>query len=1144
MNNPGTITIATTGTIAISTSPFTTPALTIDSGTTSPPAIVTNSGTISYTGIADAVGVQLTAMGNTGAFINATDGIVDLTGNGDGKTGILIALPTGGATTGTFTGVTPPTVDSLLPAQFQTDLIAIDLQTSSSVKVEGTDSYGIESVTGTTVVGDIDIAGSLVLTPTTTTSTSATGNYAINLAGDLTGNLIVEPGGAVTSTGEGAVGIVTTGTISGSIVNYGAIEAIGTSTPTSTSTNVDPEADAALGVGASVSNGIYNAGPTGTAGDETARATLLEQGSAPALIISAPAVGCTTVCYTTIGYYPDTVFPNQYGVINRGSITSSPVDPNTNSAVAFSISGNGAGTAGATTGSGSDVYVMGGIYNSGSISATNTNTTSYANGGNQTAQGLYVGQFSIVPTIENAYLQTSSGPSPGTISALVTGPFGGTAYALEIGSNGSVTTIDNAGVISASATTTTLTISSLRAEAIFDDSAANGSTIKGSITTINNTGSILAVATTLDNDSQIARAIDLSTSTQNVTINNTGQGFISGDVLFGSGQNVLNDSGSSPQSLGSITGNIYFGGSAAGDDQINVGAYGEVTGSIFEGGAGKVDITVDNSGWLNIANSSLPGPTETTAQPVIAGTFTIMAGASWSLVASEVFNLFGVNPQTNQPNTHVGAIVQAQGVVSLGMPATTAPGQQNTKGFGVNFGSFVASPGTQPVEFALISAPTGDIVVSSQTLTTMASDITVPFLFQGTSSPLCTQNIIPTGAASSPIACTPGSVVASTDSEIDLVLQPKTATQLRLTGYALKMFPYANAALVNDPQLGAGVVAGIVSNQTAQQVYASFAPDVSGATRATAISLTDSATDIVAARQRELRMYANQEGDTTLWGQEFVQRLSQDSTPGTIGYNDTGFGFALGMDSGDPSDGRYGGAFTFFSGQSSTEYPSDQKTASEFYLGTFYTDWRGRGLFLDSQLTAGWAHLNGRRFIDVGGVDREADGQRPAAMLAGGLTSGAVFNFGSTVFTPQVSLDGLTMREDGYSEENGGDVSGGDGFDLRVQPYYASSARAFVGADLREDINFGDFYIQPQARAGYRYDFLDGAVKLDANFVGVSPISQFSIEGPEPSKGNIVVGGGLAVTTGAWSIGGTVDYLRANSGNTQMDGMLTLLGRI
>jgi outer membrane autotransporter protein len=1145
-NAPGTITIATSGSVTITTNPFTTPAVTIDSGTTSAPGIVTNGGTISYVGVNDAVGVQLTAAGNTGAIINAADGIIDLTGDGDAKTGILVALPTGGAATGTFTGIAPPTVDALLPANYQADLIAIDLQTSSTLKIEGTDSFGIQSQSGTTLVGDIDIAGTLAMTPTSTTGTSATNNYAINLAGTLNGNLIVEPGGVVSSTGDGAVGVVTTGVINGAIVNFGSIETVGTSTPTSASNSVDPEAAAAFGVGASVTGGIYNAGPTGASGDVTVRASIIEEGTSPALIISAPPQG-TAPGYTTIGYYNDAVFNGvggepQYGIINRGNIVSSGVDPNTGTATAVSLEGSGPGTAT----SGEDVYVMGGLYNSGSISTSISNTTSFTGGPTQLSTAIVVGQYSTVPTIYNDDLQTSSGKTPGTISASVSGPFGGTAYAIEIAANGMVTTIDNNGVISATASTTTLTISNLRAEAIIDSSGLNSTTnLSGTITAINNTGEILAATTALNNDSQVARAIDLSGSTQSVTITNSGQGVISGDIVFGSGINKLVDSGSGSTGLGTITGDIYFGGTAAGDDTLHVEQYGEVSGSIFEGGAGKVDITVDGNGWLNIQNSTLPGLSNFVAQPVIAGTVTISDGAAWSLVASEPFNLFGDIPGTSTPNTTVGAIVQAHGLVQLGASPTTAPGPNNpVKGFALNFGSFVTSPGSQAVEFALISAPTGDIEVSSEELETMNHDITVPFLFDGTLNPLCTQNITPTDAATSPIPCAAGSVVSATDSQIDLVLQPKTAAQLGLTGYALKMFPYANAALANDTQLGAGVVAGVTSNQTAQQVYSAFAPDVSGATRATAISLTDSATDIVSARQRELRMYANQEGDTTLWGQEFVQRLSQDSTAGTIGYNDSGFGFALGMDSGDPSDGRYGGAVTFFSGGSSTLYPADQKTNSEFYLGTFYTDWRGRGLFLDSQVTAGWAHLSGERFIDVGNVDRQADGQRPAAMLAGGLTSGAIFNFGSTVITPQVSVDGLTMREDSYTEANGGNVTGGDGFDLHVQPYYASSARIFAGADLREDINFGDFYIQPQARIGYRYDFLDGAVKLNANFVGVTPLDEFSIEGPEPSKGNIVLGGGLAFTTGAWSLGGSFDYLRANSGNTQMDGMLTLLGRI
>jgi hypothetical protein len=1082
-----------------------------------------------------------TAAGNTGAIINASGGIIDLTGNGDSKIGILIGLPTG-VTAGTFTGITPPTVDPLLTnTPYGTDLIAIDLQASSTLKVEGTGSYGIQSVSGTTLTGDIDIAGTLSMTPTTTTSTSGAGNYGINLAGALTGNLIVEPGGTVASTGEGAVGIVTTGQITGAIVNYGAIEAIGTSTPTSNSSNVDPEAGAALGVGASVSGGIYIAGPTGVSGDTTARATVVTEGTSPALIIAAPAVG-STIGYTTIGYYADTADPNQYGVINRGNIAASPVDPNVASATAFSVSGNGTGTAT----SGSDVTITGGIYNSGSISASDTNTSTFSNGGNgQISIGMLIGQFSTVPKIKNDNLLTSSGHSPGSISATVSGAFGGTAYAIEIGQNGSVTEIDNAGVISATAATTTATQSGgVRAEAIIDNSGLNSATsLSGTITTINNTGSIIASATVLNDNSQVARAIDLQGSTQNVTVTNSSSGFIAGDIVFGTGVNTLSDSGSGLSSFGSISGNIYFGGTNVGDDVLNVGQYGILTGSIFEGGDGKVDIDVAGAGTLNILNSTLPG--KIAAAPIIAGKFTIESGGSWSIDASEPFNLFGDIPGTNIPNSGVGAIIQAQ-MVNLGdSPASNEQGTAN--GFSVNYGSFITSPGTKEVEFDLISAPLGNFIVTPGELTKMANDITVPFLFQGTGlTALCTQNIV-----GSPIPCAVGSVVASSNSEIDLLLDPKVPGPgtlanpgLNLTGYAFKMFPYVNAALANDSQLGAGVVAGIVSNQTAQQVYGSFAPDISGATRATAISLTDSATDIVAARQRELRMYANQEGDTTLWGQEFVQRLSQDNTAGTIGYNDSGFGFALGMDSGDPQDGRYGGAFTFFSGQSSTLSPSDQKTASEFYLGTFYTDWRGRGLFLDSQLTAGWAHLNGERYIDVGGVSRQADGQRPAAMLAGGLTTGAIFNFGSTVITPQISLDGLTMREDGYSERNGGDITGGDGFDLRVQPYYASSARTFVGVDMREDINFGDFYIQPQARVGYRYDFLNGAVKLDANFVGVTPISSFTLEGPEPSKGNIVLGGGLAVTTGAWSIGGSFDYLRANSGNTQMDGMLTLLGRI
>ena len=47
-----------------------------------------------------------------------------------------------------------------------------------------------------------------------------------------------------------------------------------------------------------------------------------------------------------------------------------------------------------------------------------------------------------------------------------------------------------------------------------------------------------------------------------------------------------------------------------------------------------------------------------------------------------------------------------------------------------------------------------------------------------------------------------------------------------------------------------------------------------------------------------------------------------------------------------------------------------------------------------------------------------------------------------------------------------------------------------------------------------------------------------------PVDGNIVLGGGVATTTGAWSIGINYDYVKASDGPSEQTGVLTLIGRI
>ena len=128
------------------------------------------------------------------------------------------------------------------------------------------------------------------------------------------------------------------------------------------------------------------------------------------------------------------------------------------------------------------------------------------------------------------------------------------------------------------------------------------------------------------------------------------------------------------------------------------------------------------------------------------------------------------------------------------------------------------------------------------------------------------------------------------------------------------------------------------------------------------------------------------------------------------------------MDDGDRVDGRYGGAFTFFTGGMSAKEPTSSKTSSEYYLLTGYTDWRGKGLFIDTQVTIGYGNLKGRRYLTLTDstndttLSREAESQRASELLAGSITMGGIFTAGSTVFMPQVDVDGMTMREEGYTE--------------------------------------------------------------------------------------------------------------------------------
>lgn len=1146
---------------------------------------------------------------NVGQYYSST-GTMDLLGAGTNKTGILIAggaypgaglsdSQTGiyanntGATItnglGLFTGATGGPANTATPA-------AVYMAPGSTVEIQGTSSYGInllgptyttDITTGITtpaggasLYGDLIVGGNLVLEPTTIGSTAQTANIAINIAGwmqsaaqpnnpafagtafgavpyAMVGNVHILQGGAVSSEGQGAEGIVVLGAINGAISNEGSLSTFGTSGAPSTALNADdPEASSALIIANNVTNGIFNGGPTSGGSLATApRATISMDGVGETIDI-APGFNGNVVVPVTIGGYTDTA-GYQYSLLNRGSISAISEDAN-NSNTAIFISG-----ASATQG----VTLTDGIFNSGAITSTaNTNAAaSSTNAAVVSATAIDVRNFVTIGTTGSGEpgavgyaLVNTSATGSGTISASVSGAETGTATAIQIdaaqtaGAGGSLPSIYNSGNIVAAVSTSNLEATGLAAYAIRDQS--------GTLQTIYNTGTISATATTLDNNTQVDVAIDTSSNgTSPVTITDTSTGASSaeiiGDINYGTKPGTLTITGNSANFPALVAGDLLFNNNTATPDTLNINQFATFAGEITEKNGGAIAINVAQSGALNLL-TSLPTnlnsniSTEVTHNtPLKVSDLEVAQGGNLNISLSQGNNVNAF------PSNNVTVI-----------NATTANigGDGITPTVTLTFGGFVSSPAVsgKAAEFVLISTPSavggGTFNISSQELTlltntydstinTTGTNSGIPFLFN---SNICTYNVTSATAAQT---CSGTAPYDATNQELVLTLTPKPATGpggLGLTGYALKMFPYVNEALINDNTLGAAMVTDITNSQAAQAAYASFAPDVSGATRATAISLTDSATNVVAARQRELRMYANQEGATTLWGQQFGERLSQANSSTLTGYNDSGFGFVLGMDDGDRVDGRYGGAFTFFTGGMSAKEPTSSKTSSEYYLLTGYTDWRGKGLFIDTQGTVGYGNLKGNRYltltdpVTLASVDRDAKSQRATEMLSGSFTIGGILTAGSTVFMPQLDVDGLTMREEGYTEGNGG-----EGFDLRVQPYYADSLRAFLGADVRQDFNFGDFYLQPEMRVGYRYDFANGQVKLKASFASVTTANgqaydPFSIEGPDPGHGNIVLGGGLATTTGAWSIGINYDYVKASNGPSEQTGILTLVGRI
>jgi hypothetical protein len=1180
----GDILIDSNGAVAIQKA--STAALTINSSN-----YLLNNGSISNTAVDGAQGVLIdTSAGNITSYTTgfASTGTIDISGSGTGKYGVLIQ---GGHTFYgpiTLTGLTSSSTSSTQ---------------SSSIVVKGDTSIGFELASGTTVTSNILFGGGGIVQNASTTGASA-GGTIIDLEGVVNGN--VQINSALSGVGGGLTGLKIGGGINscasdisapsgftcptssaGALVVSGSISLAGIATASSKGNN--PEAGTAVAIGASIDGGFLIYGP-GTSSSVTS-STLSSSGitssssTTPTLYI-APSSG--PVVLGPVAAVLDTINPG-YSVSNRGNIYAQPTDSGL-STTAIVIQGASSAyytclsaavdvcsttstsvTAAVTDSAGAITNVTyqrgGGFLNTGTVLASTTTTIDTSS---PTATAFYIGPYATVPRLDvlSEAVSTSSNTA-GSISAQVSGNGEGTAYGVVIATNANVPEISvskNAQISATVSTTTTSPTTSiasstapftLQSWAILDRS--------NTLATINNGGTIQAQNTTLSPQSgaviaTVERAIDLSASSiGNIQINNSGR--ILGDILFGetgngdilnvgnissagnaatgvlntsnnyaivAGRVVSESSGSAPSTQ---AGTINFGG---GSDQIlHVGSFGYVNAVINAASAGELTIQVEKDGLLYVAN---------TTSSVQASTVVIAPNGTLGLSISQQ------NLNTTTP------VIQASNSATL-----------SGANIGLAFGTYIAA--TDP------SAPTAQTITLLQapviTDTTLATQNVLlgqntPFLFESPAS----ANVVAGDKGPTPL--TIGSQSGQQTLLLHLLPRSVNATNadgspgLNLSGDAKNQFPFVTAALSTDNELGAAIASSLTvyktpglassginvaaSQQQAQQVFSQFAPDVSGGTREIAIMLTDQATGPVASRQRLLRGYGNTPGDMTLWGEEFAGHINNKGRPSGSGdlvsYKDHGVGFALGVDAGSPRNGWYGGAFTFYSGDVSQLLPRATRTQTEWYMLTGYTDWKGKRFFLDTQVSAAYGSFHETRSISVGGISRYAESKRPAAMLALGANAGLITHIlGGVELDPHLSLDGLTLREEGYTESGGG-----SGFNLAVAPYFANSLRAALGTDIKTQFTVFGLDFIPEARLGYRYDLLHQPVKIRAGFDSTGGLgtagNTMQYIGPDPDTGNAIAGLSFGAGTDTWRLGVNYDWVRGNNGSTTQVGTLTILGRI
>ena len=254
-----------------------------------------------------------------------------------------------------------------------------------------------------------------------------------------------------------------------------------------------------------------------------------------------------------------------------------------------------------------------------------------------------------------------------------------------------------------------------------------------------------------------------------------------------------------------------------------------------------------------------------------------------------------------------------------------------------------------------------------------------------------------------------------------------------------------------------------------------------------------------------------------VWLQALSSDANQDNRHGVDGYDANTHGIAVGADGKLNTETTVGLAYSYLT--SDVKSDLGNKTDVSGHALTLYGNWARDNFFVDTSLMYGWNDNESKRYI----AGTRAKANYDSEIFGVNALAGYTFQLDKQwLLEPQVGARYANVSIDSYREK-------GSSAALNVGSQRYEIGEMGLGARLAAAFDVGVGSFEPEAKLMAWHDFIGDKASTTSTFVlGGTP---FTTTGATPARDSYELGLGANYRVGAWTVGGTYNYLTSSGFN-------------